>query len=961
MPLFITPATSRTGSPFPDAPLDVTFEMAWGADLTAAPRTWTWTDMTGRLLANAVNVTRGVSPGASEASATTGSVVLANDDGHLTPKNRQSPYTITRAVPGRLRVRPHTGDGVDGFDRPPAGDITWGYAETGQVWGWAATLPYTTSTDFALNGTQGIHRVQAANGYRISSLQILDRDVDMYGTVTLDALPTGGAANLGFAARQTDLSNYIQLRAQVLASTGVVTAQILRRVDNVDTTLASIPTVLTVTPGMPIHLHARLDGPDLYLSVWLGADPEPDTWTASATTVLTVNNLGHGLRSGVTSTATVLPDMAWDNVAIVPFSTRLAGHADDWKPTFLPAAGGYTWSQVTVGISGIRRRLARGQAPARSPLRAAAEIYRAAGQPLIAYWPLEDESDSKRALNVVDDRRPMTVGTLPVSFGAYTPPAPTTSSRRWGTAPIADLSDGGRLSGTVQAGTSSPTQFAVRGLFGVYAPGFGADIPIMDIVFTGGPWAKWTLLQFASGVLAVQLWDQVGGHTFSTGVGAATTGLGQYQVDAIQSGADVDLRLWVGTSAGSGYVLTNLPGMTLARVARVVVNPLSVVNSAASNDLGKQWAAGHVQVWDTCDIPIDADSATDPDTGFISRVWQAWAGENAHRRLARLCAAEGVPMTVTTLTDAALATPMGAQPDAPLLDLLGECARTDGGLLFEGAFDLAYLPRGERYNRDPGLTVDLATYRVGSGEQEQVLLPVYDDQGLINDATVSRTGGSSARYEDLDHIEENGRYSDSREINALDDEQPPAHAAWDVRVGTVEDLRYPDLNLDLAANPDLIGQWLGCDVGSRITRTNPPEPATSGEPIEQVLYGYTETLAPTEWSVKANCAPYEPWQIAVVDDGTTGAVESTAAYVSVPAGAASTSIQVTDTFLPWTTDPADMPIDVLAETGEQLRVTAIAGTSSPQTWTVVRAVNGISGFLPALTTIRLVTPAIPGL
>lgn len=41
----------------------------------------------------------------------------------------------------------------------------------------------------------------------------------------------------------------------------------------------------------------------------------------------------------------------------------------------------------------------------------------------------------------------------------------------------------------------------------------------------------------------------------------------------------------------------------------------------------------------------------------------------------------------------------------------------------------------------------------------------------------------------------------------------------------------------------------------------------------------------------------------------------------------------------WTTNPAQMPLDININ-GERITVTAITGTSSPQLFTVTRSVNG---------------------
>jgi hypothetical protein len=955
VPLFVTTETSRTGLPFPDALLDAQLEFAFGADLTLLPHAWTWTNLTDRLLADPITIQRGRSAGAAEAQAQSGTVTLINEDGQLTPK-RPGAYAISRSVPGRLRVYPHVSDVADGFDRPPAGDITWGYAPTGTPWAWAATPPYTTSTDFALNGTQGIHRIQAASGYRISHLQMSAPEVEMYATATLSAMPAGGAANIGFVSRiGAGYVDYYQLRARVVASTGLVWAQILRRVANVDTLIAEVITGITYTPGVPLHMAARAGDGELGFKVWAGAEAEPPGWMVAATdTTITAVGLGHGVRSGVTDTTIVMPDVAWDNVAIVPYSTRLAGFADDWQPSFLPGSGGYTWSQVKVRISGVSRRLQRGQGPAYSPIRAAAEQYRAAGQPLIGYWPLEDGSDAARGASAVDQSFPMQRGSLPVGWAGCTPPPPVPSTRRWGTAPIADLSAGGRLTGTVRRGTSSPTEWAVRMLADLFAPGFGADIPIFEIRFVTGSWARWLVTYRADGVLLVEFFTADGTKTGDLTTGSSA-GLGQYQVDAIQSGANVDVRLWKGGSATSGFVTTTVAG-TLGRIGQITVNPISVVNSAASNDLGKVWGAGHVQVWDTRNIPIGSDSSTDPLSGVTATVWQAWAGEPAHRRIQRLCAEAGVPVAITSLTDAGVGTPMGAQSDAPLMDLIKDCSETDGGIRYEKGFALAYLPRGARYNLTPAMTIDLATYAVEGGQQGDVLRPVWDDEGLTNDATVTRPAGSEGRYEDTAHIGLNGRYTNSRQANVQADAQTVLHASWDVHLGTVDEVRYPELPVDLAANPGLIDDWLAADIGCRIDRTNAPGIATPGV-ISQVLDGYSETLAPRTWSVKANCSPYSPWRVAELDSDIRLATDGSSLSSGMTVGTMTARVANTGAY--WTTDPADFPMTL--RIGDELVVATSAALPVSGVQTISLSARGVGGTTAvlhlALTPVDVAEPA----
>ena len=60
--------------------------------------------------------------------------------------------------------------------------------------------------------------------------------------------------------------------------------------------------------------------------------------------------------------------------------------------------------------------------------------------------------------------------------------------------------------------------------------------------------------------------------------------------------------------------------------------------------------------------------------------------------------------------------------------------------------------------------------------------------------------------------------------------------------------------------------------------------------------------------------------------------------------ASATSLSVSSVGVVWAdtvSDAAEFPFDIMVE-GERMTVTAISGTTSPQTFTVTRAVNGVS-------------------
>lgn len=112
--------------------------------------------------------------------------------------------------------------------------------------------------------------------------------------------------------------------------------------------------------------------------------------------------------------------------------------------------------------------------------------------------------------------------------------------------------------------------------------------------------------------------------------------------------------------------------------------------------------------------------------------------------------------------------------------------------------------------------------------------------------------------------------------------------------------------------------------------------------IDQHMRGYTERIGAVEWSLAMNCSPAGPWQIGVYDDPEKGRYDTggSALASGVTATATSLSVTVSDGTR-WTTAPGDFPFAVQVG-GEEMTVTAISGTGSPQTFTVVRSVNGIT-------------------
>ncbi len=74
-----------------------------------------------------------------------------------------------------------------------------------------------------------------------------------------------------------------------------------------------------------------------------------------------------------------------------------------------------------------------------------------------------------------------------------------------------------------------------------------------------------------------------------------------------------------------------------------------------------------------------------------------------------------------------------------------------------------------------------------------------------------------------------------------------------------------------------------------------------------------------------------------------------------------TTLSVATTSGPvWTTDPADLPMDIMVG-GERMSVTAVSGASSPQTVTVTRWINGVVKPHLSGAAVRIAEPVVTAL
>lgn len=609
---------------------------------------------------------------------------------------------------------------------------------------------------------------------------------------------------------------------------------------------------------------------------------------------------------------------------------RFYGEVSSW-PVKWDTSGSDIYVNITA--SGILRRLNQGASQLQSTLYRG--IKNLSG--LLAYWPAEDGSESLSIASAISGTgRAMKVTNTPdyASYSEYkaSQPIPVVNGSVW--------------KGDIAPNTNT-NQFQLRFLLAVPTGTTTVTNTIISRIYCNGSAAIWDLVYQAGGLLALRAYSA--DFTLLLDTGYIAYGVDgkrlQISIELIEAGANVTYNLKTLQDDGTNGLFT-----TGSLVGQSVDNPKQVVISPAGGLVDV--AVGHIYVQNTTTNLFD-----------LANQLKAFNGETAGTRIKRLCGEEGV--AVKLVGDPADTEQMGPQAQAAtLLDLLKTCAEVDMGTLGESRTEtgLLYRTRTGLLNQNPMLSLDYST------NQLSIMDPVDDDSNVKNDITISRLNGSSYRVENMDPplavYEPSdggiGRYSESVTLQAYSDNQLKHLAGWSLRNGTIDEARYPSIGVDLSRAPfiadlSLQGNAVDTDTGHFIQITNPPA-WLPPDTIKQVVRGYKEVLGNFIHTIDYNTSPSSPWTVAIYDDSVARySSNGSTLLVSVTSGATALSVSTSSGPL-WTTAVSEFPFDIIVG-GECMTVTAIAGATSPQTFTVVRSVNGVVKAQSALTSIELFQPS----
>ena len=901
----------------------------------------TWTSITPYVYQrDQVAITRGHPDESSRATPQTGRFTINNRDGRFSPRNPTGPYygQFGRNTPLRLSL-------PEGSAYLRMEDDTTSYVSCPDATGLHITGDVEIQIDTQLTDwTRTIlaSKFSAAGGY--SWTLRIDDD----GTARFFWSSTGANSGLVVNSTVPPPLGRIALKITLAVATGTVTFYTAPTIAGTwtqlgDAVVVGSTSVYASTSPLVVGANAELASSNL-----------PAGFNHSVLKGTQGKIFAFKLLSGIGGTVVADPDFTAQTPGAASFADAagntwtLSGTAEisDRKYRFHGEAT--SWPQrwdvtgkdvyVPMQAAGILRRW---QAPSAQPLNSA--MYRAytritGSTAPVAYWPCEDGSAAVSIASGLAGGTPMAISGSPNlasdSSFACSAPLPVVNNSTW--------------TGTVPAYTA-PTGAAnvMRFLLKVPSSSPPPDLSLIASMYTYGTVASVDLIYRTGSGLELRGYNSAGANLFATG---AITGL--ITLDDL---ARVSVELQTSGSNVQYSIVTLAPGASLARDhTGTVAGSIGNVNRVTidlNGDAGS-CVIGHVSVQAVWDSLFE-----------LVGPLEAWSGEYAGIRFARLCGEENVPYRVYGYPADTVA--MGAQTTQTLLNLLQECEDADRGLITESraALALGYRTRASMFNQT-ATTLDYT-----ASELSPDVLPTDDDQLTLNDVTVTRSsGGSSARQVQASGTLSTqlppdgvGPYPTAVTINLAVDSQLGDEAGWILHLGTVDEPRYPSIPVNLARSElaALFYTLQDLDLGDRLAVDNPPL-WLPPDPISQVVRGLTEVCFGYTFTIAWVCAPESPYRVAVFDDAVLGRADTDGSTLAAGATSTATSLSVatTDTSKPlWTTDAAEFPFDIVIA-GERITVTNITGTSSPQTFTVTRSVNGVVKAQSSGADVRLFQPAI---
>jgi len=224
-----------------------------------------------------------------------------------------------------------------------------------------------------------------------------------------------------------------------------------------------------------------------------------------------------------------------------------------------------------------------------------------------------------------------------------------------------------------------------------------------------------------------------------------------------------------------------------------------------------------------------------------------WAGESSGYRFARLAGLFGLPSGLISSGSGGVGI-LGPQAIAgkQITAALNEVADSDRGSINvdpEGA--LRFSGRTTRHGVATSVTLDARTDILNSLDGL-----AYNDEDLVNDATVTRDGGATVRHVNQASVDEYGSLTATADVILNSDDDAQALAEWLANVHSQPAIKAPTLRVSMlniaSRSSSKAAALCALDLGQRITVTNLPAglPATT---LELFVEGINDEVGANDW------------------------------------------------------------------------------------------------------------------
>ncbi|MFI7643746.1 hypothetical protein [Nonomuraea sp. NPDC049400] len=322
------------------------------------------------------------------------------------------------------------------------------------------------------------------------------------------------------------------------------------------------------------------------------------------------------------------------------------------------------------------------------------------------------------------------------------------------------------------------------------------------------------------------------------------------------SGGTMQLRVY---ADGVLVINTNpaLSGSTWPSLSRIRIGGLP--GTALDPPEMLMGLVSHVACWNSVLTLSDAQALSNAGGGF--------AGELSGARAARIATWAGVTNTAFD-TGSSL---MDSNPSAEQTPLAAfkQVAFSEAGIFFVSGDDVVTIHGRNRRQLPASVSISLAAHQLGADLQFTM-----DDQLLINDVSVSRSGKSVTRVVDQSSIDENeGTYAASIDTLLYSDTEALDRAAYTVTTYGHPQPRAGQISVDAHSVGTVWDQLLASEIGQRIQITGLPSEAPAAT-VDLWCEGVADVIGDGTWSFVLDTSPVRDTPVFILDDPTYGTLDN---------------------------------------------------------------------------------------